>query len=695
MRSLPEFPKRNKGILFILICTAAVYSNSLLNGFVWDDNVLLIPNKAYQTMDIGKIFLTRANSLEYLPFRDLTYAIDSRIWGMKPFGFHLSNLLLYLISLLVLFKMVKNMAVLSGKKEWEPIAFWTTLIYALHPLHSEVVNFIHGRNAVLSSLFLFMSFNACIEGLQKQRNSRIFISALLFFTALFSKASAVFFPLFIAVVFYLFPSGLSGQKKAFILTAFILIGLASAVVHFRNAMATGVMDVNFIKYGTDNWTFRTVKALQIPFFYLRMFFVPYPLNLEYHVSFISGLYAFRSVLAGAVIASMIYLSWIWRKRYPLVTMGVAWFFLSLGPVLNIFPTNPVVADRYAFLSVLGFSLITAHLISKTAVRGKQILILAAGVLVIWAVMDVRRNMDWRSDVTLWRSEIASNPDADRLNLSNALWNEGRYEEALSNLSDVRDFRYYQYMGRYLSKKGNYNEAIIQYNEALLRGGDAWKEVYLELAMTYEKAGFYAQALEEYLKASETKGADPLESVGMTAKEGADRVRERLSSGLEDARHRALSEPSNFRAQADLAISLHRLGLYEEAETFYKRAINVGPASWQAWYNLGLTFMKRDMYTDAINSFEKSLQSNPQNKDALNNMGICYMNLRDYKQAVQYYEKALTLDPGYIYAAFNLGRVYFIKGDGEMSKKYFLAAKKLAEGNNTLKDRVDQYLVQIE
>ena len=64
--------KSRKSILFIVICTAIVYVNSLGNGFVWDDNVLLVPNEAYKKLDFGRIFFTKVNSLEYLPFRDLS-----------------------------------------------------------------------------------------------------------------------------------------------------------------------------------------------------------------------------------------------------------------------------------------------------------------------------------------------------------------------------------------------------------------------------------------------------------------------------------------------------------------------------------------------------------------------------------------------------------------------------------------------
>ena len=94
------------------------------------------------------------------------------------------------------------------------------------------------------------------------------------------------------------------------------------------------------------------------------------------------------------------------------------------------------------------------------------------------------------------------------------------------------------------------------------------------------------------------------------------------------------------------MSLHRLGLYEEAEKFYARALKLNQTSWEAWYNLGIVQMKQRRHAEAVQSFEKSLVINPGNKDAFNNAGTCYMSLRNYSQAVKCYERAMALDPNF-------------------------------------------------
>ena len=75
------------------------FSKSLLFEFVWDDNILLVGQESYQSADIKDLILTPINGIEYLPIRDLTYILDYLIWGWNPIGFHLTNLILYILNI--------------------------------------------------------------------------------------------------------------------------------------------------------------------------------------------------------------------------------------------------------------------------------------------------------------------------------------------------------------------------------------------------------------------------------------------------------------------------------------------------------------------------------------------------------------------------------------------------------------------
>lgn len=695
MKAGEEFTA-HKAILIILALATVVFFNSLGNGFVADDSVLVVPIEAYKNFDVVKIFSTMANSVEYLPFRDLTLAIDAGLWGMKPLGFHVTNLFLYLASLIALFTMVKNLADIVGEEEGEFIAFWTTLIFALHPLHTEPLNFITGRNNILAALFLFISFNLLVRGIQRRKNFPIISSLILFVMAVFSKASAIFYPFFIGAVFLFFQKAvISRQKRIIILLAFLAIDAAAVWIHIVNASASAIMNENLIRFGVANPILLIVKALHIPFFYLRMLILPYPISFKYSVSFVSGAYVLRSLLAGIGLTTLLCLAYAVRKKYPLPVLGMAWYFLSLGPVLNLFPTSPVVADRYAYLAVMGFGIVVAYGLKIFVEKRKTFLYAAWAVMAIWSGIDITRNADWHSDLSLWESVVSRNPDSNRADLAEALWDKGRYEEALVQFKEAwertGDFRYSQYLGKYYFRSGQHEKAIIFYKRALAEGGDAFRDVHLDLAVAYEKEGLGMLALEQYVKTIEARNIDPLGRFEKAAVEGADRIRLRFKPELDELRSRALNEPANFKAQSTLALFLHSMGMYGEAKKFYMKSLELNPASWEAWYNLGLTSIKRRNYGEAIDSLKKSLLINPENKDALNSIGKCYMEMREYRQAEKYFKEALNLDPNFFYAAFNLGRLYFINGNAEKTKEFFSMAKTLAKGNKDSEAMIDQYL----
>ncbi len=691
-------PQALKNIVLILLVTSAVYANSLANDFVADDWAQL-PLWLSQNFNLLSVFLAKANSVEYLPVRDLSLVLDALLWGSRPFGYHLTSLILYLAALAAFYYMVRNLAALAVDAGADFMAFWATLVFALHPLHVEAVSFVSARNNILAGLFLFLSFNVLMAGVRRGTKILLFFSALSFAAALFSKASAVFYPLFLGVVFFFIPPGLmSARKKVILFLVFLILGAGGAWVHLANASASKVLNENYLRFGSGSAGLIAAKVVQIPFFYLWKLLLPYPLSFDYPFPLLSGSYVMRSVLAGVALAGLFVLLWIWRKRYILAVLGFAWYFLSLGPVLNIFPTTPVLADRYAYFAVGGFGLVFSLVLRRCMNRGRRFLYAAVAVLAIWSGIDISRNGDWRTDLTLWESAASVDPVSGK-GLAVVLWEQKRYEEALTEFRRLHDlsgdFHYSQYMGKYLVLSSRYEEAIAFYQKALAEGGDALKETHLDLAEAYEKLGRDAQALEHYLKATDATSVDFLGQREEKAREGIVRIRNRFLPKVEELRLQAEREPANFRAQWELAFFLQSLGMFDEAERVYGRVLQLHSSSWEGWYNLGLISMKRGRWKEAVAGLDRSLALNPRNKDALNNIGICYMGMKKYEVAANYYRRALEQDPDFFFAAFNLGRAYFIIGDGKQARYYFSVARRIAGDNRQLQARMEPYLSQLK
>ncbi len=101
--------RRSLHLVIILVCVASVFGSATGFDFVWDDRILLLGQDAYETFDLRRIFFSLANRVEYLPVRDLSYALDYALWGENPFGFHLTNLLLYLLNTACVYSITRQL----------------------------------------------------------------------------------------------------------------------------------------------------------------------------------------------------------------------------------------------------------------------------------------------------------------------------------------------------------------------------------------------------------------------------------------------------------------------------------------------------------------------------------------------------------------------------------------------------------
>src|SRR6266568_3562313 len=197
-------------LLFLFAVITAVFASSVQNDFVWDDKVFLVGNRVYRDFDLGRIFFSLANGLEYLPVRDISFALDFFIWGAKPFGFHLTNLILFFVNTIAIYFFTAEVVLLL-KHEHEPdtdhgiftVPFLTALFFAVHPINNEAVYFITCRNVLLSALFFFLSLCLYVKFLRGAASGRwvYYCGALCcYLLSIFSKATSIILPLILLVL---------------------------------------------------------------------------------------------------------------------------------------------------------------------------------------------------------------------------------------------------------------------------------------------------------------------------------------------------------------------------------------------------------------------------------------------------------------------------------------------------------------
>lgn len=405
----PEEKYKPAAYVVLALIVILLYGNTLAGGFVWDDN-LFTANQVYWSFDFSKIFFSLANGLEYQPIRDLSFLFDIAVWGGRPFGFHLTNLLLFVVIVILAYKTAERFSSLTRKPDdncpnWF-VPFFATLLFAVHPLKSEVVAWITQRNTLLATLFFLLSALLFLRYLDRGEKKILAASVGAFILAIFSKAIVVILPLLL-LFFMLLKKGEEWRQGKFWLplAPFIALSGAGAILHITIARKTAVISAAY--YGS--FQERLAVALQIPFFYLKKSLLPADISAFYAENFSQSLSSSRVLASAALLIAMTVAAWLLRKRFPEILLGGGWFAITLLPVSNLLATSPVAADRYLFLPSFGLAFTAATLLSRIRLPLKLMLPIALLGVSLLVPLTLSQNRVWHDDIALWSHTAARSP----------------------------------------------------------------------------------------------------------------------------------------------------------------------------------------------------------------------------------------------------------------------------------------------
>ena len=185
--------------LAILILAAAAfiaYFPSLNGRFILDDDALLTQNKMVQSSDgLYRLWFT-TESIDYWPATYSSFWIEWRLWGMKPWGYHFTNLLLHIASCVILWRILRLLSI--------PGAFFAALLFAVHPVNVQSVAWITQRKNTLAMVFFLISIleflNAESETTNRKAHFQYSASLLSFLLAMLSKGSIAILPAILLLI---------------------------------------------------------------------------------------------------------------------------------------------------------------------------------------------------------------------------------------------------------------------------------------------------------------------------------------------------------------------------------------------------------------------------------------------------------------------------------------------------------------
>lgn len=511
--------------LLVAAVAFVVYADSLKDGFTLDDASVILTNPVLKG-NILSLFSSIDTTGEaqllpfYRPVTYLTFLLEGRLHGFNPFFIHLCNVLLHSANAFLVFRLARSF---SRENLSPPLL--AALLFAVHPLHSEAVDFnAGGRNTMLACLFSLTAYLTYKRSVDSGKIGLAWCGALLFLAGLFSKETALMIAPFLAACEL--PSFRNGAGSARLRSCLRLAPCGAAVacyLYLRWATLSrfgiqssiipgvGTSRLEALYVTTDLGTRLLNNVYIIPHYLVTAL---WPLDLTSRYVLPDDLNLLALPLAGAWLCILGSLCWLLtRGRSSATLFGLAWMFLFWLPVSGIVlvPGAPM-ADRFAYLPAVGLWIVIADQLG----RGYEVLrpslrrYLTAGcvcILVVLAAVTVRRNLDWENDKTLFTSFVQHHPDNVHAHYGlgiayytggkdqNVALAEREFETVLS--MDPTYTMVNTFLGNIRLNRGDLQGALRNYSRALeIYPYD--KEARLNRGITLEKLGRGQEALSDYL-----------------------------------------------------------------------------------------------------------------------------------------------------------------------------------------------------
>lgn len=490
--------------LAITLAVISVYGISFFNGFVMDDEGIIVSNPTtYHLSNIREVlFSPDVVKPYYRPLNRASYLLDYRLFGLNPFWFHAVNIVIHLLNAFLLYWVACRL--LSDRSA----ALVAALLFAVHPANSEAVNFISARNTLLALFFSLASLFAFLKT-QEKGVRWLVLSALLFFCGLLSKETA-FMLIAVIAIFTFFPSpGFAGKTmrdKLITLFPFLL----AVIVYFgmRSYSLQGVIGADVPAAGLLS---RLAMNYHIIPQYVGLLFFPADLTV-FHMVPKGGLFTPAWFLpAWVALVAAIWLIVRWRNKAAL--FGLIWCVVNYAPISNIIPipSDPI-AERFLYMPAVGFFIIAGACVeslhSKEVTR-KALIVTAVLLLILFSTVTIKRSRDWRDDYSLYSSGVKNNPASAEAhcNLGTALLQDkgdieaARQEWETALKIDTHDSDALTQMGTYEAMKGDLRKAEQLYLSSLLSPpgkSDPDKSMaHFNLGKIYDKQQRLADALRQY------------------------------------------------------------------------------------------------------------------------------------------------------------------------------------------------------
>jgi tetratricopeptide (TPR) repeat protein len=577
--------------LALVALTFAAYWNSLWGEFVYDDIHTVLENPGIRGL---AAFWNHLPYQLHRPLTFLSFAFSYRWSGLDPFGYHLANVVLHALDVLLVWTMVgrwlEHGLGLEPGRALERASWLAAAFFAVHPAQVESVSYVASRSSLLVTFFMLVAVLAHMREVDRRAAWRPVWRALglaSFVAAMATKEVALVTPLLLLAVERLLPwpdapRGPWRESLRRIAPHVGLLAAASAVrVMLQHAVKTDDVTWSLV----DHWRTEAGAWMRYP----RLVVFPVNLNVDPAVP-IADVWGWCEKLGLSVLVVALAAIPFLARRVPLVALAIAWFLINLAPT-SLIPLQDFIAERRLYLALAGPAAVAGWALARLGERlewSRRMSLATLAVVLLFATGTVARNRVWTSSLALWSDTVRKSPLKAR---------------PLGNLATA------------LGKAGNVDAALADYDRALEINPDL-HEYRIDRANLYRLLGRYDEALAELNRVVAAKPADDRLAVAAWHQIGEVYL---TRGDLDRALDVFLANAARKTVHPETFLRIGRIyflkGDLEKARQAFLESVHRwywDPAGHRA---LAFVYLKTGLQKDAVRELQDALKVDPKDQDA--------------------------------------------------------------------------------
>ena len=742
-------------IILIILAGLIVYSNTFHVPFQFDDFDNLTNNPIIKSL--GN-FISSSKGYDYNPRRFigfLSFALNYHFGGLDVTGYHIVNIVIHIANSILVYFLV--LLTFRGSGTWDQgpetrfpvpgspspvpgsespvpgprslppnlVAFFSSLLFAVHPIQTEAVTYIVQRFASLAAMFYLMSVVAYIKARIGNRQSAIgngldskkaipysritffLISLVSAVLAMMTKENAFTLPFVIVLYEFCFfsytysPSPIAHRRSSLdsrfyylipILLTMLLIpvtilGTNRPLGEIISDMSERLRAQSYL----PRWDY-LMTQLRVITTYIRLIFLPVNQDLDYDYPVYHSFFALPVILSFVFLAALFGLGVYmiignrqWAigngikakgkeddsRPFRLIGFGILWFFITLSVESSVIPIADVIFEHRLYLPLAGALIaltasalmIAEKLAAKWKDMERAVIISLSLITVAFSAAAYARNMVWHDEVGLWKDIVIKSPNKSRAHYNLGLAYQAR------NMPD---------------------KAIEQYLAALtLKPNDS--DAHNNLGLVYYSLNMPDKAEEQYLTALKLKPdfAQAHNNLGAVYQ-----TRNMPDKAMEQYLIALKLKPDYVDAYKNLGLIYQARNMPDKAIEQYLTALKLKPEDPDAHFNLGVFYQTLNVPDKAMEQYLIAIKLKPDSADAHYNLGVIYLTLNMYTKAVNELQLAVTLNPNDPEEHFNLGFAYYKTGQMENAQRELLAVLKIKPDDQKAQQLLNQAIGKI-